>query len=259
MIYDNSEKGAREVNGETVTRVNEGIELIQKPGGQMFGTDALLLAAFAEPAPAGRAAELGAGSGIISLLAARRGKYAHVDAIEIQPETADLAGRNAALNGLDGRITVINADLREYRAGAGEYAAVFANPPYMRDGAGRENPDPAKNAARREVYGGIGDFCACAARLLNFGGGFYCVWRPDRLCDLLAAMRESGIEPKRLIYVYPDRESPPCLLLCEGRRGGRPGSLWTAPPFILTEGGAQTAECEYVYERGEFGERYKKR
>ena len=247
------------MEGETRTRVNDGIELIQKAGGHLFGTDALLLAAFAEPKRDGVAAELGAGSGIVSLLAAGRGKYAHIDAIEVQPEMVDLARRNVALNGLDDRVTVTGADLREYRGGCGEYAAVLTNPPYMRAGDGRANPDAVKNASRREVYGGIDDFCACAARLLCFGGALYCVWRPERVCDLFDAMRRHAIEPKRLIYVYPDPESPPCLLLCEGRRGGGEGSLFTAPPFILQKDGEQTDDCKYVYERGQFGERFKKR
>ena len=238
---------------ESVTYVNDGISLIQKDGGHLFGTDAYLLSAFVRPAPGKTAAELGAGSGIISLLCAQKGRFAHIDAVEVQSETAELAVRNVKLNGLEDKITVHCADVREYRGAAD---AVFTNPPYIRSDAGVHNPDSQKNASRRELFGGIGDFTACAARLMQEGGAFFCVWRPDRLADLFESMRVSGIEPKRLILVFPEPSSAPCLALVEGRRGGRRGSLFVAPPFVLNENGIQTADCRLVYEKGEFGERF---
>jgi len=245
---------------EVRTRVNDDIELIQKSGGHLFGTDALLLAAFVDGAPGGNAVELGAGSGIISLLLAKRGKFAHIDAIEIQPDMADIAARNVRINGLEDRINVVNSDLRAYKPSPQmKCDAVFCNPPYIRENDGRHNPDPAKNASRREIFGTFDDFCSCAARLLNYGGPFYCVWRPERLGDLVDSMRRHSIEPKRAIFVYPDKSSAPCLVLCEGRRSGKSGSLYITAPFILTENGSQSADCAQVYERGEFCERYKRR
>ena len=241
--------------GEIITRVNEGIELIEREGGQLFGTDAFLLYAFARPMPKKRAVELGAGSGIVSLLCAQKEKFAHIDAVEIQPEMAELARSNAERNGLSEKVSVACADLREWQ---GRADAVFCNPPYVKSGAGIHNPDGVKNVSRREIYGGIDDFCACAARTLNHGGYFYCVWRPDRLTDLFDSMRRRGIEPKRLINVYPEPDAPTCLVLVEGRRGGNPGALFIAPPFILNSGGIPTSECNEVYERGEFGGQYKR-
>ncbi len=237
----------------TTTRVNAGIELIQKSGGQLFGTDAFLLYAFARPEPDKTAVELGAGSGIVSLLCAEKGKFSHIDAVEIQPDMAEIARQNVLCNGLAGKVGIIEADLREY---SGRADAVLTNPPFIKAGAGVHNLDAAKNASRREVFGGIDDFVFCASRTLVNGGRFYCVWRPDRLTDLLVTMRTRGIEPKRIIDVCPEPYAAPCLVLVEGRRGGNPGSLFVTPPFILKKDGRQTAECDEVYERGEFGERY---
>ena len=200
-----------------------------------------------------RAAELGAGSGIVSLLCAQKGKFASIEAIEIQEEMADIAKRNAIRNNLDGIVEVRAADVRRYTSRAD---AVFTNPPYIKCGAGVHNPDDSKNVSRREMFGGIDDFTGCASRLLSHGGSFYCVWRPDRLTDLFDSMRKQRIEPKRMINVYPEPDRAPCLVLVEGRKGGKPGALFIAPPFILNRDGIPTAECDYVYERGEFGERY---
>ena len=238
---------------EIVCQVNDGIKLIQKQGGHLFGSDAFLLSAFIRAHRDACAVELGAGSGIISLLCVNRGRFSHVDALEVQPEMADIARRNVELNAMWDRVTVRNIDLREFR---GQADVVFSNPPYIKSDSGVHNPDSAKNASRREIYGGLDDFISCASRVLVYGGSFYCVWRPDRLCDLICAMRRHGIEPKRLCTVYPTPDARPCLVLCEGRRGGNEGSLFMTPPFVLKNGDDDTDDCKYVYERGEFGERF---
>lgn len=55
-----------------------------------FGTDAVLLASFAQPRKSTKAVELGTGCGIISLIWCRDGKCASIDAIDIQKEACDL-------------------------------------------------------------------------------------------------------------------------------------------------------------------------
>ncbi len=233
---------------ETLTPVNDGINLIQNTQGLTFGTDALMLAGFVRKMPQAAAAEFGSGSGIISLLLAARGKLKHIDAIEVQKYYAELTERNAVLNGLDGIITAVHGDVRELTS---EYDVIFSNPPYMKTESGKRNLDDGKYAARHEVNGDISDFCRVATKCLKFGGLFYCVYRPDRAVDLLAAMREARLEPKRMIFVCPDTEHKPCLMLVEAKNGGK--SSCDIRNFHLTEAktGLPTAEAEALYKTGE--------
>lgn len=234
-------------DGEFLTEVNDGLRLIQKRGGLTFGTDALLLAAFTEKRGKNHiACELGAGTGIVSLLVAGRKGFSRIYSVEVQPQFAELIGRNVSLNGFDGIIEPICADLRDVDI---KCDVAFANPPYMKAGSGFENRETMKNIARREIYGGISDFCAAASRFLRFGGTFYIVYRPERLCDLFCALRESGLEPKRAVIVCPDREHDPCLTLVEARKGGSP-SLLIPKPLFLYENGEMTPETAYIYENG---------
>lgn len=246
-------------DGERLDTVNENLRLIQKTDGLTYGTDAFLLSVYPPAQPRGRALELGTGTGIVSLLCAARGQFAHIDAVEVQADFAELASRNVALNGLESRVTVHHADLRDLRAAdlGGEVDVVLANPPYMRADTGRLNRTDAKSVARHEIMGGIDDFCAAAERLLRWGGRFVCVWRPDRLIDLIAALRAHNLEPKRMTAVHADAETPASMVLVDARRGGAP-SLDLTPPLILYRDGPRvqprtlTDAARAVYDHGHF-------
>ena len=242
---------------ECLDHVNENIDLIQKRNGLRFGTDALLLASFVREKKHAIAADLGCGTGIISLLLLARGKCKTVHAVDVQRDFCTLARRNAEHNSLSDRMICHEADVRDLTSAdlGGELDLIVCNPPYMRDGAGKANLSDAKNIARHEVFGDIGDFAACAAKLLKFGGLFYLVYRPDRMCDLICALRENSLEPKRITMVYPDTESIPSMMLDEAKLGGAPGCVVTRPLIVYRDTKEIsprifTSEMQSVYDTG---------
>ncbi len=221
---------------ERLDKVNEDIVLIQKKDGLTFGTDAFLLAAFMREQRKARAAELGAGTGIISLLCAARERFAHISAFEIQKDFYELTERNISLNRLSNKVCAYNADIRDISAYeyGGEFDVVFSNPPYMLTDSGKRNTSEYKYIARHEVCGGIDDFCASAYRLLKHGGKFYCVWRPDRLVSLLACMRSNRLEPKVAVFVHADTNTEPSMVLVSATKGGNEG-MKILPSLFLHE------------------------
>ena len=72
-----------------------GYRLIQDRSHFRYGTDAVLLADFCRPDKDARAADLGAGTGAVSLLLLAREKAARVDAVELQPRLCDMMRRSA--------------------------------------------------------------------------------------------------------------------------------------------------------------------
>ena len=219
---------------ERIEEVNEHITIVQKKDGIRFGTDAYLLGAFVRPAPQSEAADLGSGSGVISLLCLAGGKIRRACAVELQEEYCALIRRNAERNGLGARLAVLCGDVRTLRAPAlgGHPDIVVSNPPYLRRGAGLRHSSQRMETARREENGTVDDFCAAASRLLQSGGSFYVVYRPDRLTDLLWALRAVRLEPKRMVTAYPDPASAPCLTLVEAVKDASP-SLLAAPPLCI--------------------------
>ena len=235
--------------------VNDDLKLYQYRDGLTFGTDALLLAAYVKGDSGAKAVEFGGGTGIVSLLLAVRRKVGTVLSLEAQEDYASLIEKNAALNGLSGCVTGLCCDLRDKNAcPACDFDLVVTNPPYLKAGAGFANRSDKKNAARRELLGDIADFCRAAADKLRTGGRFVCVYLPDRLPDLLSAMRGAGIEPKRMTVVSSDFAALPCLILVEGRRGGAPGMKLTRPLFLYRDEShtSPSDEMQIILDTGSF-------
>lgn len=243
---------------ERIDYVNDSLKLIQKTDGLTFGTDALLLAGYIS-GKYKNSLEIGGGTGIISMLLLTRGKADRAIAVEVQDEFASLIEKNASLNGLEDRLSVALSDIRDYRPNE-EYDLIFTNPPYMKTDSGKANQLDKKNIARHEVFGDICDFTHSAKRLLKFGGTFAVVYRPDRLTDLISAMRESKLEPKRMTFVHADTESESSMVLVEAKAGGKSGMILTRPLIIYKDKSHSeySEDMKYIMENGSFPAHFKR-
>ena len=245
-----NEKNYSLSDDERLDYINEDLSLIQLKRGLTFGTDAYLLSAFVRER-SGRGADLGSGTGVASLLCLTKGKSSYMYASEIQPYFASLIERNAALNSLSEKLTVLSGDARELstKDTEGELDFVISNPPYMKASGGFGTQSEEMNIARRELNGTITDFCNTASRLLKYGGYFYAVYRPDRLIDLICAMRHANLEPKKLVTVYPDSHSKPCLILCMAKKGASSDVTQSKPLIIYKDGTRDyTDDMQKIYD-----------
>ena len=213
-------------------------------------TDSMVLADFCRDA-GGRGLDLGCGCGTLGLLLLGSGAAGSVCGIEIQPEAARQAEENARRNGLADRFSVVCGDLRQAHAQipAGSFDFAVSNPPYYPPGSGRLRKEDSLSLARSELCCPLDALCAAAARALRWGGRFCAVYRPERLCDLVCALRESGLEPKRLRMVEAEPGRAPSLLLIEAVRGGRPGLAAEPPLRLRDEAGEPTAAYDAAYFR----------
>ncbi|MCI8909567.1 MAG: methyltransferase [Oscillibacter sp.] len=228
------------------------------PGGLRFvyddalfrpGTDTFLLSAFPRLRPGLRVCDLGCGTGLLGLLLLQRQRELRVTGLELRPEAALLAERAGAENSLGERWTIRQGDLREIRGllPAGQLDLVVCNPPYYPPGSGRLPSAPALREARSESACTLVEVCRAASYLLRWGGAFCLCHKPERLTDLLCALREAGLEPKRLREVCRRPGAAPQLLLAEGRRGGRPGLTVEAPLLLEAPDGTPSAELDAIY------------
>ena len=206
-------------------------------------TDSVLLAAFCTPRAHERACDLGTGCGVIPLLWFSRGGPAYAAGVEIMPEAAELCRRSIEHGGLAGRFELIRGDLRRLSLRAGTFDLVCMNPPYRRTGTGILSKSEAGRAARFEAACAFPEIAAAARRLLRHGGRFCLCHRPERLPEILRALSDAGLEPKRLRLVQDSAGKAPFLFLLEAKKGAQP-SLRVATALILRDGdGRYTAEA----------------
>lgn len=226
-----------------------GLRVIQRADAFRFGTDAVLLADFAAPRRHDRVCDLGTGTGIIPLLLYARENTISADAVEIQPDMADMAARSMAMNGLNEKIRVLPGDLRSIRTllPHARYDLVTCNPPYGKAGGTLLNPDASKRLARHEESCAIEDVARAAAWLLQNGGRLCCVFPAARMIELSDAMRKYRMAPKRIRMVHSRVEKAAHLCLMEGMLDARPGLIIEPPLVIYDENNAYTPELRRIY------------
>lgn len=181
-----------------------------------LGGDTLALGTFSTVKPGWRVCDLGTGSGALLLLLARRKSGLSLTGVEIDPLSAQTARENLEANRLPGEI--VTGDLRTAPLSPGSFDLVISNPPYFPVGSGKSG-----GRARSEECCSLEELCAAAGRLTKNGGRFSLCHRPERLADVICALRAHGLEPKRLRLVSHSPDHPPSLLLLEAVKQGRPG------------------------------------
>lgn len=179
-----------------------------------LGADSLALGEFCTLKSRDRVLDLGCGAGLLLLLCARREREVSLFGVEVDPDAAALARENLAENGLAGEI--LTGDLRSAPLPEG-MGLVISNPPWYPGGSG------AKGGPGRMEGCSLSELCGTAVGALKPKGRFALVHSPERLTDLMTALRGAGLEPKRLQFCRHRADKPPYAVLLEAVKGGRPG------------------------------------
>jgi len=225
-----------------------GVILRQSEEGFRLGTDTMVLADFVQCKKGAKICDLGTGSGAIALLLLARDKSLRLTGVEIQKELCELAQKNAEESNLKDAFTVLCGDLRKIQKllPMGSFQCVVANPPYFpADCPAAENESAA--IARTELCCTPEDLCKAAAWLLPTGGHFFLVHRPERLADLICALREQNLEVKRLQFVRHHEGSKRSLVLMESVRGGKSGLSLMDDLVLYRADGTPTEDCRRIY------------
>ncbi|MCY9669247.1 tRNA1(Val) (adenine(37)-N6)-methyltransferase [Paenibacillus alginolyticus] len=209
------------------------LKIIQSDEVFSFSLDAVLLGRFCSVAPKGRMIDLCTGNGVVPLLLTTRTR-AEIWGVEIQERLADMAVRNAEINGLEERLHMLQGDLKTIHEtlGHGQFDAVTVNPPYLPVPNGEQNVNEHFAAARHEIYCNLEDVIAASAKLVKAGGKVAMVHRATRLIDICCLMRQYRLEPKRIRYVHARAGEEAMMVLIEGMKDGKP-EIRTLPPLIV--------------------------
>ncbi len=247
------------------------IRLYQPKQGYRFSVDALLLYSFVNLMHVRKIADLGAGSGVVGLLLAKKYPKAKVDLIELQESLFKLAQKNIELNGLEDRVRAFKSDIRDINGFAGgrfrsgpwlvvgglqsphnqPYDLVVSNPPFRRPRAGRLSHEEENAVARHEVKLKLTELLSAASLLLRAKGKLCLVHLPERLPEPIGEMRHCALEPKRMRLVHSRPGAEAKMLLIEAVKEGRPGMKVEPPCFVYNEDACYTEEMQELFSGAE--------
>lgn len=233
------------------------IKIYQTRSGYRFSVDALLLYSFIDVKTARKIADLGAGSGIVGILLAKKYRNAGIALIEIQKGLAALAEKNITLNSLGERVRVIRADVREIKTRRSllvtphSFDIAVSNPPFRKEMSGRLNPDEEKAIARHEIKLKLPELVKAADYLLKPKGKFFFIHLPERLAEIIETL-SGEMEVKRLRLVHSDKNSEAKMVLVEAIKGSRKGLKVESPLYIRNEKGGYSGEMDYILGKQSF-------
>lgn len=238
-------------------RVTDTLSVYQEKGVFFYGTDAVLLSAYASSAvrkfAPTKGIELCSGTAFASLSMLDRYKNLTMSAVEINSRACELSRMSAQVSGISDRFYVSLSDVCRVRENftSERFDFVICNPPYMTADCGKMCADDYKTVARHEILCKIGDIFSAAYFLLGTGGSLFIVYRPDRLSSLFSGAAQNGFEIKKMTFVCSKPQKAPVLVLCEAKKQAKEGLVITDPFVIYDENGEYTESMKNVSLKGE--------
>ena len=233
---------------ETLDTIKD-VKIIQSKKGYRFSIDAVILENFIRTKKYDEGIEFGTGSGVISILLAKRSPYFKLTGVEIQKSLAERALTNVELNGLEDRIDIIRYDIKKLKDifPAGKADLIFSNPPFRKPKTGRISIDNERAAARHELKITLSELIKTASYLLEDKGRFNLIYHPFRLIELIGLLQESQLEPKRMRFVHSRTGEEAKMVLVEAVKNSGTWLKIEPPLFIYEDNGEYSAEMKSVY------------
>lgn len=198
-----------------------------------------------------RVLDLGTGTGIISILLCGKTNLKEIIGVEIQKEVYEMAKKSIELNKLENKFKLLNEDLKSLskKFPANSFDAIVTNPPYKKDNTGLKNENKLKQISRHEIMCNIEDIAKVSSYLLKSNSSIYMVHRPDRLIDIIEALKKYKLEPKNIRFIYPKTNKEPNLVLIKATKCGRSFLKVEKPLIVYNEDGSYTDEILKIYNK----------
>jgi len=228
------------------------VRLLQPIHGYRASTDPVLLAACCGARAGETLLDVGCGVGTAALCLGQRVPGVILSGVEILPDYADLARRNAVRTGIamqvaTGSVLDMPPELRI------DFDHVITNPPYFLP-SGTPAGDPSRDRALREEFS-LTDWIAAAKRRVRPGGWMTLILRADRLDDAICALTP-GLGSIRILPLSPRPGREAGRVVLRARKTGR-AALRLLAPFILHAGDLHpgdrnnhSPEAEAVFRHG---------
>lgn len=210
-----------------------------------FSLDSVILPNFVTIKPdIKKIIDFGCGNCPIPLILSTR-TNAKIYGIEIQKEIFDLAEKTIKLNKLEDQIFLVNEDIKNVSniLEKSSFDLVISNPPYFKVYENSKlNENDIKTNARHEILINLEEIIKNAKKMLKTSGLFALIHRTDRLIEIINLLKKYNLEPKKIQFIFPKRNSDSNMVLIESVNDGNPGIKILKPLIIHNNKGKYTKE-----------------
>ncbi len=227
------------------------LKIYQKKTGYRFTIDSLLLVDFVNLTFPKKIADLGAGSGIIGILLAKRYTGARVLLIEVQKELVELSRKNIEINMVSDRVMSLRGNIKNINnkhIKPNSFNLVVSNPPFRKPLSGKVSPNSEKAISRHEISITLDDFINAAFYILRGKGRLCFIYHPSRLIEVIETLKDNRFEPKRIRFIHSFTHSDASMFLIEAVKEGRPQLILEKPFFIYNKKGEYTEDSRRILE-----------
>lgn len=167
-------------------------------------TDACLFGAWiAEKKYTGRILDIGAGTGLLSLMLAQQ-SAAYIDAVEIDGQAYEQAKENLENSPWRERLSVFNVPIQDYSAG--KYDLIISNPPFFENDL--KSADTKRNLALHSGALTLGELLLSVKKMLNDTGKFAVLLPFHRSTELETLALQNDLFPKEKVLVKQTPKHP---------------------------------------------------
>lgn len=228
------------------------LKIVQNTEWFNFSIDSVLLANFVNVNNRQRIMDFCTGNAPVPLFLSTKTK-SKIIGVELQKEIYELAKKSVLLNNLEDKIEILNEDVKNlcnlYETDT--FDLITCNPPYFKiNEESNINDDKIKAIARHEMHLTLDDIFKCAKKLLKNNGRIAMVHRTDRLIDIIFSMKNNNIEPKRIQFIYPFKNSKSNLVLIEGAKNGSSGLIVLDNIIVHNNDGSYTDYINDIFNGG---------
>ncbi len=213
------------------------LKLIQDKNCYCFTSDSVILANFVNAKKNEYICEIGAGTGIISILIAYKCNPKKITAFEVQKPIFNILKKNIKLNNFSNIINIINSPIQNCFnfVSPESFDIVVSNPPYLKiNKQSFVSNNKTEAISKHEVMLSLDELILNAKKLLKFGGKFYIIYTANRCAELIYKLKLNNLEPKKMFFTSPKINTNPILVVIEAIKGGKE-NLIVLPTLITND------------------------
>lgn len=171
------------------------------------GTDGVALGALVNSVGRHHILDIGAGTGLVSIMLAQKEPSASYDAIEIEHGSASQARENVAASPWP-HINIIEADFNDFAFKTTQkYDLIVSNPPFFNNSL--HSPSAERTTARHTDTLSFEQLCKGVAAIITDKGEFSVIIPADNSSDITGYAMTEGLHLKSRILLYSKEGAKP--------------------------------------------------